>query len=143
MVVPSWRPAAAGAAAFAVAALLAPPAHARPPAPPPSACGAPVDRQLGDVAVTMQLCPDWAPAGRIPVHSGTRPAGAKVVGWIDPAGDGWYECGMRGDPYRGIPGAVSRWWAAAMADNGRWGYVSQLYLQGGREGDPEQSLRRC
>lgn len=35
------------------------------------------------------------------------------------------------------------WWAATMADNDTWGYVSEVYFRGGGNDQPDGGLREC
>ena len=78
----------------------------------------------------IQTCPDWAPgSGWIPVHYSDSQSSA-VVGYINPAGDDWYTGQGVGGTYT-LGNYRNNWWAWTMADNGRWGFVSEVYFQGG------------
>ncbi|SDH51217.1 hypothetical protein [Nonomuraea jiangxiensis] len=104
-------------------------------------CGVPFERVIDGEAHTVQICPDWAPDGRIPVHATVRDI--RVVGHIEAAGDDWYACGLKGRRHALGNGRVNDWWAKTMADNGAWGYVSQLYFRGGGNLEPDRGLLRC
>ncbi|NRQ40026.1 hypothetical protein HII36_50615 [Nonomuraea sp. NN258] len=127
-------------AAAALAASLGGPAQARADAHP---CGEPYPHEVGGTVHTVQICPDWAPDGRIPVYSTVQESSGEIVGYIEAAGPDWYECGLRGDDYDALEGVVNDWWAGTMADNGAWGYVSQVYFRGGGNWEPDANLRRC
>ncbi|MEO3869337.1 hypothetical protein ABGB18_10945 [Nonomuraea sp. B12E4] len=143
----SWRTASTAAALVAtlVATLvaawgggLAGPAWARADDSP---CGVPFERVIDGEAHTVQICPDWSPDGRIPVHATVRDT--RVVGHIEAAGDDWYACGLKGRRHALGNGRLNDWWAKTMADNGTWGYVSQVYFRGGGNLEPDRGLLRC
>ena len=52
------------------------------------------------------------------------------MGYINPEGLDWYRAQLEGGTYTLGPYS-NFWWAETIADNGRWGYVSQVYFQGG------------
>lgn len=59
-------------------------------------------------------------------------------------GADWYRCqglgdlyGLGGTPYSNI------WYAWTMADNGQWGWVSEVYFQGGGNNEADGRLARC
>ncbi|WP_219471598.1 hypothetical protein [Nonomuraea rhizosphaerae] len=106
-------------------------------------CGPEFGKEIGGTIYTVQICPDWAPTGGIPVYSTPHQESAEIVGRVNAAGDDWYECATRGDDYDAEEGLVNDWWAQTMADNGRWGYVSQVYFQGGDNWEPDAGLRGC
>jgi hypothetical protein len=95
--------------------------------------------------VHVQTCPDWSPPkyGEIPVYEYPNAmAGARIVGYIDPAGDDWYVCGLTGLSY-GFDGYSNNWWALTVADNGQAGYANQVYFQGGGNYESDANLRIC
>jgi hypothetical protein len=90
----------------------------------------------------MRYCPDWAPSGRsIPVHQNTSKS-SQVVGYINPAGADWYYCQQQGDRYT-LGQYVNNWYAYTMADNGRWGWVNEVYFQGGDNNERDAGLGGC
>ena len=89
---------------------------------------------------TVQNCPDWSPIGSIPVYESARKG--TIVGHIDPAGADWYLCEKAGASYT-LGGYRNFWWAATMADNDRWGYVSEVYFRGGGNDESDAGLREC
>jgi hypothetical protein len=126
-------------AGIAVAATVAtgPAAHAADNAP----CGA--QWWHSGRQIYVQTCPDWSPDGRIGVYATpSAAAGARIVGYIDSAGDDWYVCGLRGHAY-GFDGYQSDWWALTVADNGQPGYVNQVFFRGGDNYEPDANLVRC
>jgi hypothetical protein len=137
----SWASAGACLAAAAVMTSgLAGSAQARTDAFP---CEAPFEHTIGRDVYTVQVCPDWSDSGQISVYADTSMESG-VVGEIKAAGDDWYECGRQGDQVN-LAGTevVNDWWARTMADNGRWGYVTQLNFKGGGNFEPDAGLRRC
>lgn len=91
--------------------------------------------------ISVQNCPDWAPA-QIPVFAGVSTDTANV-GSIDPAGNDWYRCQAQGESYSHPFGYENNWWARTMADNGRWGWVNQVFFRGGANNEPDANLARC
>jgi hypothetical protein len=81
-------------------------------------CGPEFGKEIGGTIYAVQICPGWA------------------------GGDDWYECATRGDSYA-HEGLVNDEWAQSMADNGKWGYVSQVYFQGGDNWESDASPRGC
>ncbi|MGW4962971.1 hypothetical protein ACWEPL_37625 [Nonomuraea sp. NPDC004186] len=131
------RAALAAAFGLAIAGVAGPAAgSATAAAGDASPCGKPF--RHGDD--TVQNCPDWSPSGSIPVYE--SPAKGKIVGYIDPAGDDWYLCEKAGASYT-LGSYRNYWWAATMADNDRWGYVSEVYFRGGGNDESDGGLREC
>ena len=89
----------------------------------------------------VQTCPDWSPNNSIPVHVQPDP-NSRIVGYIYAPGDDWYICEVsaaRQDAY----GYHNVWWATTKADNGNWGWVSEVYFAGGGNDEPDAGLRSC
>ncbi|MEV0383684.1 hypothetical protein [Nonomuraea sp. NPDC050643] len=131
---------AAWTVTLTAAALTAGPAQARVDHDP---CDREFQKRVGGVWHTVQICREWGDGGKIPVHANTS-LESPVVGWIWIAGDDWYECGLKGGLYN-IGGGefVHDWWARTMADNDRWGYVSQIYFTGQGQMEADAGLRLC
>ncbi|NUW39291.1 hypothetical protein [Nonomuraea rhodomycinica] len=91
--------------------------------------------------VYVQFCPDWAPDDSIPVHA-NRDQTSPIVGYIYAPGDDWYQCGYTGTQQT-AHGATNYWWALTTADNGRIGWVNQIYFRGGGDNEPDATLRIC
>jgi hypothetical protein len=107
-----------------------------------------------NVGLDVQYCPDWSPDGWIPVWaskglapqatvgSQTAAGSEQIVGYIYAPGNDWYHCEGRGEQ-RSIGSFWNTWWAWTMADNGRWGWVNEVYFQGGGNDEPDAALVRC
>jgi hypothetical protein len=109
----------------------------KPRRPPTEGTNAACEAPFAHRGTQVQYCDDWAPAGsRIPVRKFRR-AKARIVDWIDPAGDDWYECQKLGAAVTLQGGAHNTWWAYTLGDGvgplGRKveGWVSQTYFRGG------------
>lgn len=98
----------------------------------------------------VQSCPDWAPADspygahRYPVYDLSVYPGQQI-GTIYAPGDDWFVCQRQfddRDPYAGW-GYYNNWWAYTMADNGRWGWVPEVYFKGGGNNQPDAGLVHC
>jgi hypothetical protein len=95
--------------------------------------------------ITVQTCPDWAPNNWIPVYNGTQ-YGASVVGHIYAPGGDWYVCQLQGATANMSYGGVNyanNWWAQSRADNGQWGWVPEIFFQGGNNYERDAALRLC
>jgi hypothetical protein len=89
---------------------------------------------------TVQDCPLWR--GNVPVYDwyGSDP---RVVGYLDYGGwANWFVCHRVGSTYV-FAGHMNNWWALTMADNGRWGWVPEVFFAGGEDFDPDRGLVRC
>ena len=107
-------------------------------------CRPPVTR---DGYGKVQHCPIWLPSkGYVPVHA--LGSGNPVeIGRLDEAGSvNWFICQMR---YPSIdyaaPGTSYRndWWALTVSDDGKKGWVSEVYFNGGDNDQPDAALRVC
>jgi hypothetical protein len=104
------------------------------------------------VGLDVQYCPDWAPNNWIPVwRSKDSPAVAATrtaagseqpVGYIYAPGNDWYHCEAAGRK-QSVGNFWNTWWAWTMADNGQWGWVNEVYFQGGGNDEPDATLARC
>jgi hypothetical protein len=102
----------------------------------------------------VQVCPDWAPTGKlIPVRQDHRRR-APIVDYIDPSGEDWYECQTLGAAFTNEAGDQNTWWAYTLGDGygadgrdpgglRREGWVSETYFQGGGPNQPDATLRHC
>lgn len=97
---------------------------------------------------TVQTCPDWGPTNgpwgdkQIPVYDLNT---LQVIGKIYAPGDDWYECQAQItwlDPYK-YGAYYNDHWAHTMADNGRWGWVPEVFFRGGGNMDSDRKLRYC
>jgi len=98
---------------------------------------------------SVQTCPDWAPkdspAGpyKYPVYSmGDQPA---QVGTIYAPGNDWFICQKQITKFDPFPahGYYNNWWAYTMADNGKMGWVPEVYFSGGGNNQADAGLRKC
>jgi len=94
--------------------------------------------------VYVRYCPDWSPNGRIPVMKNYTGGVNSPVGQMDHSGShtNWYHCQAYGDRTT-VNGYYNNWWALTMADNGRWGWVNEVYFQGGGNNEPDGNLPIC
>lgn len=93
----------------------------------------------------------WMPRrGYIPVHAldgGT----VREAGRLKGAGSAnWFVCqtarpGGRAIRHRdsGYPQYTNVWWARTLSDTGAWGWVSEIYFQGGANDERDARLREC
>jgi len=138
-----WR--TLGAAVVAALALLAASLAGASPAQANDAypCHSPKDRAFRDdqgllwPKVSTMRCPLWR--GNVPVHAWSSSA-APVVGHLVAGGSAnWFVAEKQSNPYR-LGGAQNNWWASTMADNGRWGWVSEVYFRGGGPNENDAGL---
>lgn len=120
-----------GALALSMIAMAAP-AHAVDNYP----CGA--QWWHSGVGQYVQYCPDWAPDNQIPVLNSSW----GVEGYINAPGNDWYVCQSVGGTYT-LGSYSNDKWAWTMADNGRWGWVSEVYFRGGNNFEADAGLRWC
>ncbi|MGI5452236.1 hypothetical protein ACQEWB_03410 [Streptomyces sp. CA-249302] len=132
--------ATAAAALAALAALTAPAAHATDNVP----CHSPTRKNLTDPG-TGRVWPGTEvkycnlTRGRVPVHA-TRSPGAPVVGYLEQGGAAnWFVTEMKGETFRD-GSAENYWWGSTMADNGRWGWVPEVYFAGGDNNEDDAGL---
>jgi len=77
--------------------------------------------------------------GHVPVYA-TRSPGAPVVGELEQGGDAnWFVTEMKGETFR-KGSAENFWWGSTMADNGRWGWVPEVYFAGGDNNEDDAGL---
>lgn len=97
----------------------------------------------------VQTCPDWAPADspfgahKYPVFSlGSEP---KQVGTIYAPGNDWFICQKQVTEFDPFPahGYWNNWWAYTMADNGKMGWVPEVYFKGGGNNQADANLAKC
>jgi hypothetical protein len=124
--------------ALAVAAVVAP-AGASASTSDTIPCGA----EFAHAGTIVQYCPDWSPNNYIPVYAG-HSIGSGQIGTIYAPGNDWYECQHKypNDIYALGP-YQNDWWAKTMADNGRWGWISEVYFRGGNNYEPDAGLNFC
>lgn len=94
------------------------------------------------VAVDVYKCSLWT--GNVPVRESPAP-GAPIVGYLNQGGSvNWFTSqGHTGDHSRQyLNGYHNKYWAHTMADNGRWGFVSEVYFTGGGNDEPDAGLPR-
>lgn len=90
----------------------------------------------------VQYCPLWR--ANVPVYaSPDQGTGAAVVGHLVSGGSAnWFV----GDSYRSYYSSGSyynHWWAYTLADNGRWGWVPEVFFSGGNNDDTDSGLYAC
>lgn len=128
---------------------LAPPATAEDGDP----CGDPYWREMRRAGVEegiwVQDCSLWR--GDVPVYASPFNMShwedeGDVVGHLWNAEGNWFLCQEDvGDVYWG-PGDkdyANTWWAYTMADNGAWGWVSEVYFSGGDDYEGDANLANC
>ena len=105
-------------------------------------CGAPFYSSTAGGQV--RYCPDWSPSGTIPVMDTIINAGNFKVGQMNHTGNktNWYVCQLPGERVY-LNGFYNSWWALSMADNGEWGWVNEVYFQGGNNDERDATLPPC
>jgi hypothetical protein len=87
----------------------------------------------------LYTCPLWR--GSVPVHKTTNP-GSPVVGFLNYGGHAnWFIVEAAGARVW-LGGATNYWWGSTMADNGRWGWVNEVYFSGGNNDEEDAGLLR-
>jgi hypothetical protein len=87
--------------------------------------------------VVVMTCPLWT--GNVPVRAYNSPR-APVVGKLVQGGSAnWFVVEKRGDR-QSVSGATNIYWASTMADNGAWGWVSEVYFRGGGNDEDDRGL---
>lgn len=130
--------------ASSTSAIVAAPASAADDKP----CGGPVAHRARG---TVQFCPLWLPKrGFIPVHDFSS-GRAVAVGRLNKAGSvNWFDCqsaaprGVRAsysDPDH--PAYSNIHWARTLSDDGKEGWVSQVYFAGGGNDEADAALLPC
>ncbi|MHC3475653.1 hypothetical protein ACYF6T_44320 [Streptomyces sp. 7R007] len=77
--------------------------------------------------------------GHVPVYASRSPRAA-VVGRLEQGGAAnWFVTEMRGETFRD-GSAENYWWASTLADNGRWGWVPEVYFAGGDNNEDDAGL---
>jgi hypothetical protein len=102
-------------------------------------CGKRTTVTLNGWRYDVQYCPLWR--GNVPVHENPWP-GSRVVGYLTYGGRAnWfaYQCPEPEHPYH-LDGYWNSWYGYTMADNGRWGFVSEVYFSGGNDNEPDRKL---
>lgn len=107
-------------------------------------CGAPEVRRVGTGTLRTQDCPIWIPRrlASVPAWSFTTHP-PTLVGRLARSGTAnWFVC-QRSGPVGGDGPLRNRWWALTRADNGRTGWLGQVYFQGGGPDEADGRLRHC
>lgn len=99
-----------------------------------TSCGKPWTNEVG----TVYSCDLW-PSGSIPVLAQADGTSQRVGvlnkgGWAN-----WFTSQTEGASYS-AHGYQNNWWAHTMADNGRWGYVSEVYFANGDDFERDATL---
>ncbi|WP_344943470.1 hypothetical protein [Actinomadura miaoliensis] len=88
----------------------------------------------------VQYCP--LSRGNVPVYA-NHDQGSGIIGHLRKGGSAnWffgYQC--RGGTIR-LGNLANDWWAATKADNGRLGWVPEIYFAGGDDFEPDAGLRQ-
>ncbi|MFB9368562.1 hypothetical protein [Kitasatospora albolonga] len=128
-----------GLAALAAVLVSAPGAAAYDGSP----CHSPTQRNLtnpynGHTSTeTVTYCPLWR--GNVPVYA-TRDLNSGVVGYLVYGGSSnWFVFEKQGATVN-LGGAVNNWWASTLADNGKWGWVPEVYFSGGDNYEDDRGL---
>lgn len=102
-------------------------------------CNRKVETKSGETGL---ICPDWSPTGSIEVFE--KPdADSKVIGRINPAGDDFYFCQIKGGDHR-LGKFVNNWWARTDADGKAGsGWVPETYFKGGGPNVKDEVLQDC
>jgi hypothetical protein len=130
------------AAAVAVAASIVAPAGAQ--AYDGSPCGG--QWWHGYYGSYVQNCPLWRAGVPVRNHANANyydadGPGTTIVGYLTYGGwANWFYYQCRGDAYS-ASGATNDWWGKTVADNGREGYVSEVYFSGGNDYERDRGLR--
>lgn len=99
-----------------------------------TSCGKPWHNHAGMV----YTCELW-PAGPIPVRATTDPASPRV-GVLNKGGwSNWFTSQVQGPTYS-EHGYSNNWYAHTTADNGRWGYVTEVYFAQGDDFERDARL---
>ncbi|MBO4259575.1 hypothetical protein [Streptomyces griseorubiginosus] len=130
----------AALALAALAALTAPAAHATDNVP----CHRTTKKDLTDPATgrvwrgtDVMYCN--LTRGHVPVYA-TRSPNAPIVGYLEQGGDAnWFVTEMKGETFRD-GAAENYWWGSTMADDGRWGWVPEVYFAGGENNEDDAGL---
>lgn len=124
------RVAAAGAVTIGLATVaMTPAAHAADNSP----CG----KRFSHAGTTVQYCKLWR--GNVPVvNTNETKIGTLVYG----GSSNWFVCQAQGAEYS-YSGLKNNWWAYTEADNGKWGWVSEVFFSGGNNNERDAGLRLC
>jgi hypothetical protein len=87
--------------------------------------------------VEVRTCPLWR--GHVPVYQWSSTA-APVVGELVYGGDANWFVNEKWSNYASIDGSFNHYWASTLADNGRWGWVPEIYFRGGRNDEDDAGL---
>jgi hypothetical protein len=88
----------------------------------------------------IQYCPLWT--APVPVYAG-RDQSTKRVGWLYSASGNWFICQQNhGSATAHYGPYYNNWWAYTVADNLYWGWVPEVYFQGGGNNEPDATLRK-
>lgn len=93
--------------------------------------------------LSVQDCPLWR--GNVPVYRFENGQVAEEVGRLNLGGTAnWFECQFQftNEPYS-FNGATNNWWAYTMADNGQWGWVPEVFFEGGDDFEADSGLALC
>jgi hypothetical protein len=102
-----------------------------------SPCGPANSVQFGH---RVQYCPLWT--APVPVYA-WRDQSSTRVGWLYSASGNWFVCQTNLASSTAHYGPYyNKWWAYTLADNLRWGWVPEVYFQGGDNNEPDATLRK-
>ncbi|MEU8965128.1 MULTISPECIES: hypothetical protein [unclassified Streptomyces] len=77
--------------------------------------------------------------GHVPVYAARSPRAA-VVGYLEQGGAAnWFVTEMKGETFR-AGSAENYWWGSTKADNGRWGWVPEVFFAGGGNNEDDAGL---
>jgi hypothetical protein len=99
-------------------------------------CGAPYKHGT----IIVQKCPLWR--GAVGVYDLST---GRKVGQLDVGGSAnWFVCQAKFINHPASYGGYSNvWWAYTRADNGQWGWVSEVFFSGGGDFERDARLAIC
>jgi len=103
----------------------------------------PCGPQFDHDGLMVQICPLWR--GDVPVYDLANSQLGSQVGKLNVGGTAnWFACQTQ---FTNIPyeygGYETNWWAYTMADNGRWGWVPEVFFSGGGNNQADAELEHC
>ncbi|MFF3314270.1 hypothetical protein ACFYV5_02015 [Streptomyces sp. NPDC003035] len=136
------RAAVAAAAVFGANMIVAPAADAVTPTQCRWSNPARYEKTAGGTSHRVSYCPLWR--SHVPVYAlSTADTNNSIIGYLEVGGyANWFVCQIPGD-HHWVGNYSNNMWAYTMADNGKWGFVSQVEFSGGGYGVPSANLSNC
>lgn len=103
-------------------------------------CGGQFTHHTAAYGNKVQHCPLWR--SNVPVDaSGVQPP-RKIGSLVHGGSTNWFVCQATG--YELKYGSYrNKWWAFTESDQGKWGWVNEVYFSGGGNNQPDSRLRHC